>query len=807
MGAMETRSISVRTARYRKKLRETMPSVCIERFKLVTEFYEQNPCMPSVLKRAYNFKNLCENMPTLVNEDELIVGELASRFRGSALFPEYSIDWLCAELHQGNPIDRELDPYEMAQEDIDYVLSKEDFWMKNTMSARMDAALSDGFYKILGNNVTTFGVKGTSSTPVGHFCANFQKAVSVGFGAIKAEAEEKMAAIEGKMYGEDYKKYQFYKAVSICADGMMILSKRYAEECRRQAEQEEDENRRQELLVMAEGLDWIMEHPCRTFKEAVQCVFLYQIAMALDGNLHGLTFGRVDQYFGPYYEKDIKEGTITPDEAQEIIDAFCMKVSEMNKISAAPVTYAIGGYTSGQLITLGGVDKDGKDASNDVTVMFLQSARRLVLHDPPMSLRVHENTPKRIWDEGIATTRKCGGVPTFESDETIIPALMDRGLSLESARNYCLIGCVEPAGCGDEWPASGGPGQESFWLLPNTLLLAINNGQNPMPGPDGKLTGQTGLPTGYLYEMETFEEVLEATKKQIEYFVDWQVAFTNTHEYVYAKDMPLPIVSATMDGCMEKGLDVTWGGAKYNSTGTAAVGLGTLVDSLAVIKYMVYDKKLLSARELYDAVMSNWEGQEPLRQRVHTEVPRFGNDNDYVDELATWVTEVYANKVKSATGPRGNHYAPGLYPVATHVLYGLISWATPDGRKTGEPLSDGISGKQGMDKEGPLATLKSCCKIDHRANSNGTLLNMKFHPKSLEGEGVEKMRQLMQTYFEMGGMEMQFNIVDADQLREAQKNPEDHKDLVVRIAGFSAYFVELYKGMQDDVINRTEVSL
>ncbi|MFD1174825.1 glycyl radical protein [Paenibacillus puldeungensis] len=803
----ELKPVTDRIARIRKRYRDTKPKVCIERFKIVTDFYEENVALPAILKRAYNFKNLCEKMPVLVNEDEIIVGSLASMYRGSALFPEYSVDWLYNELHSGKFLERELDPYDLDQEDMEYLLTKEDFWMKNNLSAKMDASLSDRFYKILGNNVTTFGVKGTSTTPVGHFCANYNKAIRKGFGAIKAEAEHKMAEMEGKLYGEDAKKYQFYHAVSIVSEGIILFSKRYAQECRNQAAIATDAARKKELLTMVEGLDWIMENPCRNFREAAQCLFLYQIAMALDGNLHGLTIGRADQYLGSFYEEDLASGAITQEEAQEIIDAFCLKVSEMNKISAAQVTYAIGGYTSGQLLTLGGVTLDGEDATNPVTYMFLQSAGRLVLHDPPMSLRIHNETPEELWKAGIETTKICGGVPTFENDEIIIPALQGRGLSLESARNYCLIGCVEPGGCGDEWPACGGPGQESFWLLPNTLLLAINNGQSPMPGPDGRLSGQTGLPTGYLYDMKTFDEVLEATKKQIEYFVDWQVAFTNLHEYVAATDMPLPIVSATMDGCMEKGADVMWGGAKYNSTGTAAVGLGTLVDSLCVIKYMVYDKKLITAREMYDAVMTNWEGLEPLRQQVHTEVPRFGNDNDYVDELAVWVTKVYGEKVLSATGPRGNNFAPGLYPVATHVLYGLISWATPDGRKAGEPFSDGISPKQAMDKRGPSATLKSCAKIDHIMNSNGTLLNMRFHPKSLEGEGQKKLKALMQTYFDMGGMELQFNIVSADTLREAQKHPEEHKDLIVRIAGFSAYFVELYKGMQDDVINRTELGL
>jgi pyruvate-formate lyase len=389
----------------------------------------------------------------------------------------------------------------------------------------------------------------------------------------------------------------------------------------------------------------------------------------------------------------------------------------------------------------------------------------------------------------------------------IIPALMERGLPQESARNYCLIGCVEPQGCGDEWACPGGNGTESFFNLLGAFLLAINNGYNPMPGPDGKMGGQVGLPTGYLYEMKTFDEVLDATKKQMEYFARWHVSLVNTWEYVASQNMQLPLLSATIDGCMESGRDVMNGGAKYNSIGNAGIAIGNIADSLAVVKYMVYDKKLVSTRELYDAVMTNWEGREDLRQRILNEAPHFGNDNSYPDEFARWASDIYGDAVRASSGPRC-HYAPGLYPVTAHVLFGMITAASPDGRKAGEPLSDGISPVQQMDKNGPTATLKSVVAIDQRKFSNGTLLNMKFHPTALRNEtGKSKLIALIRTYFALGGMEMQFNVVSGRTLRDAQEKPENYRDLVVRIAGFSAYFVELYKASQDDIIKRTELNL
>jgi pyruvate formate-lyase/glycerol dehydratase family glycyl radical enzyme len=799
--------VTDRVKRIREKYRTTRPSICIARYKIVTEFYKDNPQLQGILKRAKNFKNICEKLPILINEDEVIVGWQAAKYRACALYPEISFGWFLNELKAGTIPQRDVDPYDIDDKDAGYILETGDFWRKECLSAKVDEYIPLGYFDAAGSGVTYFSSKNTCTSPVGHFVANFDKAMRKGFAAIKSEARAKMAELEGVMFGDSVAKYNFYRAVTIVCEGMITLSKRYAEECARLALVETDSARKKELEDMAECLNWIMENPCRTFHEAIQCMFLYQIGLCLDGQQHGISFGRVDQYLGSFYEADIAAGTITHDRAQELLDLFYLKVAEMNKIWPYFATLTGPGYTSGQLMTIGGVDKDCNDATNPVSFMMLQSAGRLVLHDPPQSLRIHKGTPRELWEAAIETTQIAGGVPTFENDDIIIPALMDRGLPIESARNYCLIGCVEPQGCGDEWACPGGNGTESFFNMLNAFLLAINNGYNPMPGPDGKLGGQVGLPTGYLYEMETFDEVLDATKKQMEYFVNWHISLVNTWEYVASEHMQLPLLSATIDGCMESGKDVMKGGAKYNSTGNAGIAIGNITDSLAVVKYMVYDKKLVSARELYDAIMTNWEGKEDLRQYILNEAPHYGNDDDYTDELAKWASDVYENAVTAATGTRGR-YAAGLYPVTAHVLFGMSTAASPDGRKAGEPLSDGISPVQQMDKNGPTATIKSVSCIDQRKFSNGTLLNMRFHPTALSNEtGKSKLIALIQTYFALGGMEMQFNIISADTLRKAQQKPEEYRDLVVRIAGFSAYFVEIYKASQEDIIKRTELNL
>jgi formate C-acetyltransferase len=391
-------------------------------------------------------------------------------------------------------------------------------------------------------------------------------------------------------------------------------------------------------------------------------------------------------------------------------------------------------------------------------------------------------------------------MPTFENDEVIIPALLKKGFMLEDARNYTLIGCVEPAGCGNEWPCCGSTGKESFWNYVGALVLAINNGKNP-------LTGFQGPETGFLYDFETFEEFQEALVKQAHYYLDWHVTCTNILESVIRQVYPSPLASATMDGCMEQGKDVTAGGAKYNSTGVTCCGIGNVADGLAAIKYLCFDKKLVSTKEFYDALAADWVGYDDLREIIKAEVPHYGNDNTYADELANWAMHVFADRINAATGPRGK-WRPGTFTMTVHMMFGAITAASPDGRKAGEPLAEAISPKQSYDKQGPTAYVKSAARLPHVDLGNGDQLNIKFSPKVIEGkDGMKKLRDLISTYFMLGGMQVQFNVVSVDTLREAQQRPEEYHDLIVRIAGFSTYFVEMPKPLQDDFITRTEHGL
>ena len=800
-----------RVKQTREKYRSTTPRVDISRYRLITEFYQQNPGLSGQLLRANALRYIYENIPLRVEDEDVIVGALGTTFRACSYYPEYGASTLANEIRTGNISSRKYDPYTIDPEDGQYVIDTAEFWDKNCLRAKTNAYLMDGFLAHDGSGVTTQRASHPDGGPVGHLCTNYNRAIRKGFGAIKAEAEEEMRAIEeAGAYGDSIEKYYFYKSIAIVCDGMITLTKRYARKVEEMAAAETRPERKKELEMMARSLNWVTENPARNFHEALQGLFLYQLCLAFEGNMHGMSWGRLDQYLGDYYERDVADGTITPEYAQELLDLFFLKIAEMNKFWGDAGENGQPGYTSGQLITIGGVDPDtGEDATNEVTYMCLQCSGRLVLHDPPQALRVHKGTPDSLWEAAVETNRICGGVPSFENDEIIIPSLLDRGLSERSARNYCAIGCVEPGGTGDEWPACGGTGSASYFNLVNTLWIAINNGTNPKKVVNHYTLEefpprQTGLPTGYLYEMESMDEVIEAYRKQIEFFVKWHVTLTNNFEYVARNIIPLPVVSCTMDGCMEKGADVMWGGARYNST----VGIGNVADSLQMIDHLCFKTKKCTKKELLDALLADWEGYEDLRSYVKNQAPHYGNGDPEADKYADIAATIFAEAVNRSTGPRGR-WSAGMYPVTTNVAFGRQTQATPDGRKTGEPLADGISPVQQMDRNGPTCVLASVGSIGQRQFPNGTLLNMKFSPSCMNGaDSVRKLVSLLKTYFfDMLGMEVQINIVSAETMRAAQKDPESYKNLVVRIAGFSVYFVEMHTSGQNDLISRTELSL
>ena len=442
----------------------------------------------------------------------------------------------------------------------------------------------------------------------------------------------------------------------------------------------------------------------------------------------------------------------------------------------------------------------GEDATNPVTFMVLETMGRLKLHDPTISLRINANTPDELWDCAIQTSRLVGGLPLFQNDEVIVPSLQrELGFELRDARDYGIIGCQEIVGCGTDFPAGNGTHAKAGVYFGVVFMIALNNGVNPINGRAG------GLETGYLYEMQSMDEVHAAVRAQVSHFLKWTISINNYAEAITTREIPQPSLSMSMLGCMESGRDATAGGCKYNSYGGTATGLATIGDSLTAIKYLCFDKKICTTRELYDAVMANWEGHEELRQRALNEVPHYGNDDPYADEEMAWIVNTYSEICGECYSVRSQVYKGGLYGASDHVVQGYQTWATPDGRRTGDPLADATSPGQGRDKNGPTAVFNSTCCFDHGKFMDGIALNLRIHPTALSNdEGCGKLADMTKAYFEKGGLEVQYNVVDTETLRAAQAHPDEHRDLVVRIAGYSAYFIELTPDQQNDIISRNE---
>jgi formate C-acetyltransferase len=591
----------------------------------------------------------------------------------------------------------------MDDEDRAYVCNPENiaYWRENDLSALLDANLPDGFDAVSNAGVLPHRPDGSGRTPHGHFNANYQKAADKGFGAIRREALERLESLSGNIWNNDAEKYFFYKSVVIACDAIILFTRRYAAECRRQAVAVTDGRRKNELLCMAESLDWIMENPARTFHEALQVLLLYHFAIAIDGSTLGITIGRVDQHVGAYLDGDLAAGWITEAEAQELMDCFFIKLGEFCLAGNSLMNHFIGAYSNNQRLTIGGRRPDGTDATKAAT--YLCCSRRAAEAARSHAVAVPAgDSPRELWEAGIETVKRVGGIPTFENTDLIIGLLNERGLPIEAARNFCVIGCVEMSGSGCEFSNVSSPYSKTFFNVSNVVLQAINNGVNPMNGTEN------GLKTGYLYEMESFDDVKAAFEKQMKFFMDWAFTAGNVLEYIGNPQMPLPIASATMDGCMENGRDMALGGAAYNSTGAAIIGIATAIDSLAAIKYLVYDENRCTARELYDAVMANWEGCESLRQAAVNCPHRFGNGDPYADELAGWVSDLYTGRFNAYTGPRGVFRA-GMYSAGINLVTGYITHATPNGRKAYDVVSDGGSPTHGADICGRRACRSPFC--------------------------------------------------------------------------------------------------
>ncbi|MCL1834762.1 MAG: hypothetical protein FWG48_01260 [Oscillospiraceae bacterium] len=805
------RPYTERIWKMRERIRDRVIRASPDKLRLRLEAAEKYEGIVPLIQRPMQSLHVITNMPIRIEDDDYFVGNLGNKyFNGSS-----GMMWLMANIEKDWPMKEDGLYHSPDHFELRLAVSPEDLKELRELAVGMRRGggmfgrgewLPDNAGQFIELGASDYGIPGRPGalTPPGHLTPGFQHIIRKGYGAIRKQAQDWMDEREGNLMNDDMRKYMFYKAATIACDGAITLTSRYAEMAAEKAKEAETPERKAELEKMAASLEWISTNPARTFWEACQMALLYQLFLVVDNGPGVTAMGRFDQYTWPFLKKELEEGSITLDGAQELVDAFFLKLNTYYEGGFGKMAQTAGIGNTYQHTTIGGcLPETGEDATNPITYMTLETIARLKLHDPTISLRVHKNSPDEIWNCALATSKMVGGLPLFQNDDIIIPGLMkELGFTLEDARDFSLIGCQEIVGSGNDYPAPNGMGMTHaalYWAV--IMDMAINDGINPLSGKQAP----EHVRSGHLYDMNSIEEVRDAFEKLATWLLKWYVTINNYAEYQQEQHFPFPNLSISTEGCMEKGMDVSVGGAKYNSYGGTATGLATVADSITTIKYMCFDKKLCTTRELYDAVMANWEGYEPLRQQIISEVPHYGNADPYADMELKWVIDLYYRLCSECSNQRCSVYKAGMYGAADHVQQGEVTWATPDGRRTGEPIADAMSPAQARDVNGPTAVFLSTCCFDHTKFMDGMALNLRMHPSVLANDGgVEKLREMTKTYFENGGMECQYNVVDTDTLRAAQADPGAHHNLVVRIAGYSAYFVELGTDLQNDIIARNE---
>ena len=818
-------------------LYEHMPVIESARAKLITESYKETEGEPIITRRAKAFAHILHNIPIIIRDNELIVGSSTIAPRGCQTFPEFSYEWLEAELD--TVATRTADPFEIAEETKAELKEADKYWKGKTTSELATSYMAPEAIKAIEHNIFTPG--NYFYNGVGHVTVKYWEVLETGFEGIMEKAQKEL---DGCSVGDgNYaRKSHFLEAVILSCKAVIDYAGRYAKLAQEMAAQTSDPVRKQELFVIAENCSRVPAKGAQNFYEACQSFWFVQQLLQMESSGHSISPGRFDQYMYPYYKKDMEAGTITREFAQELMDCIWVKLNDLNKCRDAASAEGFAGYSLFQNLIAGGQNKEGEDVTNDLSVMCIQASMHVHLPAPSLSVRVWNGSPHEFLIKAAELTRTGIGLPAYYNDEVIIPALQNRGLSLEDAREYNIIGCVEPqkAGKTEGWHDA------AFFNMCRPLELVFSNGMDK-----GEMVG---IPTGDVTQMKTFDEFFDAYKKQMEYCISLLVNADNAIDVAHAERCPLPFLSCMIDDCLKEGKSVQEGGAVYNFTGPQGFGIANMADGLFAIRKLVYEDKKVSMKELKEALAWNYDkgldaqsagdmtemimkamqkagrnvdastaegllktfmGMKPGEQKtqrfkeIHDmidEVPKFGNDIPEVDYFAREVAYTYSKPLQKYNNPRGGKFQAGLYPVSANVPLGGQTGATPDGRYAHTPVADGVSPSAGKDVKGPTAAATSVSRLDHFIVSNGTLFNQKFHPSALSGrEGLEKFVALIRGYFDQKGMHMQFNVVDRQTLLDAQEHPEKYKHLVVRVAGYSALFTTLSRSLQDDIIRRTEL--
>lgn len=780
-----------RIVRLRQSFLNSVRMIDVERAVIVTEAYQQHEADPQVVRKALALGEILQRMSIQIRDDELIVGNQSKNRRGVPLFPEYAIDWIKNDMDTFST--RKGDQFQITEGQKGTLRKIFSYWEGRTLRAKIKAALPNDLSEILEYGV--FTNENYSMSGPGHMIPNYEFVIQNGLIIIKKECENYLEELE--LNDEDYEnKYHLYKACFIVCDALIKWAKRYAQEAKKMAEEEGNEGRKKELLCISEVCSHVPAKPARNFWEALQCIYFLQVAIQIESNGLAIALGRLDQILFPYYKKDIEERRITKEDTLELIQCFFLKISEIDKVYSNAATRFLQGPAQGQTITLGGCARDGRDSINELSYLFIEADRDIRLIQPDLAVRITRTTPDNFLREVCINIRERLTKPKLFNDELIIQSNLNLGMSLEDARNWGALGCSESVVCGNQnsWGNSG------LICLAKCLELALNDGKCMLTGK------QMGPHTGKPNEFKTFEEILTAFKIQVEHFTKYLALYDNIIDHVQMQVVPLPLYSILTRDCLRTGIEFNRGGAKYNTTSPLGVGPITTGDSLAAIKKLVFKEKLITMKELNEVLINNFEGKENIRQMLLNRAPKFGNDEDIADDLCNEVLNIYCDELAKYKNARSGPFVAGLYYLSANIPFGLHTAATPDGRKARAALNDGgISPSQGRDKKSITAVAKSVGKLDVVRVHHGAILNQRFHPNLLEREDKLKLFiQYIRTFMDLGGWHVQFNVLTTYILRDAQNNPENYRDLVIRVAGYSAFFTDLESELQEDIIKRTE---
>jgi len=780
-----------RIQRLRERLVNAEPIICPERALLWTESYKKTEDQPPIIRASLALKETLSKMTINIYDDELLVGKQGSALRAAPLHPQINL-WFMDELDRFEL--RDGSKFKISEEAKEKLRSTMDYWRGKNVFERTMALLPQEAKDSAAANVFTCNYTLTKGT--GHFLLNFEKVLNIGFNGIKAECEKHLADLD-YANPEDFDKISVYKAVIIVCEAVEIFAHRYARKAREMAQVETNPQRKAELKVIASNCDWVPHNPPRNFYEAVQCIWFQQLIAQIESDGTGLSIGRLDYFLYPFYEKDRNAGTLTKEFAEELMDSLWLKCGEIIEVWNEEDSRFFGGHPISQAITLGGTHEDGTDSTNELTYICLETTERIRLPQPSICVRIHKNSPHQFLMKCAEVIRYGLGMPAVYNDEIAIVSLMNRGVKMEHARrNFGVAGCVEMGLQGQmcHFANSG------YFNFVKCLEVTLNNGFDPFTQK------QVGPKTGNPELFKTYEELVDAYKKQMAYAMKLMVATTNVVNTMHGRWLTLPFITSFTEDCIGRGKEVHDGGALYNHDGPQGVGLADLADSLASIKKLVFEEKKITMQELLKALAADFEGYDEIRMMLMKDVPRYGNNDPYVDDIARDIATAYCKEVGQYRNLRGGHFVPGLYSVSANVPIGYYCGASPNGRKSLAPVAEACSPAHGSEKNGPTQAALSVAHLDHVLVTNGTQYNQKYHPSALAGEkGLESLVNLIKTFFEAGGYHIQFNVVSADTLRAAQKEPEKYRDLVVRVAGYTAFFVDLNKATQDDIIDRTEM--